>query len=42
MAIVFVTGDDVAFLRNIEEFCDIKIEEMPANVADLIYKFINS
>merc|ERR1712093_154324 len=36
VAINFVTGDDVRVLRDIEQFYNTQIEEMPMNVADLI------
>jgi len=36
VAINFVTRDDVATLRELEQFYNTSIEEMPANVADLI------
>jgi len=36
VAINFVTNDDVANMRAIEEFYGTEIKEMPANVADLI------
>jgi translation initiation factor 4A len=36
VAINFVTGDDVRNMREIEQFYNTTIEEMPINVADLI------
>ena len=36
VAINFVTQDDVRTLRDIEQFYNTQIEEMPMNVADLI------
>lgn len=36
VAINFVTEDDKRVLKDIEHFYNTKIEEMPANVADLI------
>lgn len=36
VAINFVTGEDVRQLRDIEQFYNTQIEEMPMNVADLI------
>lgn len=36
VAINFVTEDDVRMLRDIEQFYNTHIEEMPMNVADLI------
>lgn len=36
VAINFVTSHDVATFRNLEQFYNTQIEEMPANVADLI------
>ncbi|KAJ1487384.1 P-loop containing nucleoside triphosphate hydrolase protein, partial [Baffinella frigidus] len=36
VAINFVTGDDVRNMRDIEQFYNTQIEEMPMNVADLI------
>jgi len=36
VAINFLTGDDVRVLRDIEQFYNTQIEEMPMNVADLI------
>jgi translation initiation factor 4A len=36
VAINFVTKDDVSTFRQLEEFYNTQIEEMPANVADLI------
>jgi len=36
VAINFVTKDDLATFRQLEEFYNTQIEEMPANVADLI------
>lgn len=36
VAINFVTNDDVRILRDIEQFYNTQIEEMPMNVADLI------
>jgi len=36
VAINFVTNDDVRALRELEQFYNTQIEEMPANVADLI------
>eukprot|EP01097_Dermamoeba_algensis_P005379 TRINITY_DN3421_c0_g1_i1.p1 TRINITY_DN3421_c0_g1~~TRINITY_DN3421_c0_g1_i1.p1 ORF type:complete len:418 (-),score=122.66 TRINITY_DN3421_c0_g1_i1:165-1274(-) len=36
VAINFVTQDDVRALRELEQFYNTQIEEMPANVADLI------
>lgn len=36
VAINFVTKDDVNIFRQLEEFYNTQIEEMPANVADLI------
>jgi len=36
VAINFVTTDDVRMLRDIEQFYNTQIEEMPMNVADLI------
>jgi len=36
VAINFVTGDDVGNMREIEQFYDTQISEMPMNVADLI------
>jgi translation initiation factor 4A len=32
----FLTGGDVRYLRDIEQFYNIQVEEMPMNVADLI------
>lgn len=36
VAINFVTGEDVRMMRDIEQFYNTQIEEMPMNVADLI------
>jgi len=36
VAINFLTADDVRTLREIEQFYNTQIEEMPMNVADLI------
>lgn len=36
VAINFVTTDDVRMLRDIEQFYNTQIDEMPLNVADLI------
>ncbi|KAJ3039071.1 translation initiation factor eIF4A [Rhizophlyctis rosea] len=36
VAINFVTADDVRMLREIEQFYNTQIEEMPMNIADLI------
>jgi translation initiation factor 4A len=36
VAINFLTQPDVKFLRDIEQFYNTQIEEMPMNVADLI------
>ena len=36
LAINFVTAEDVPLLREIERFYDTQIEEMPANIPDLI------
>merc|ERR1719449_478015 len=36
VAINFLTEGDVRYLRDIEEFYNTQIEEMPMNVADLI------
>ena len=36
VSINFVTTEDVRALRDIEQFYSTTIEEMPANVADLI------
>jgi len=36
VAINFVTKDDVRLLREIEQFYNTHIEEMPSNIADLI------
>ena len=36
VAINFVTNDDVRILRDIEQFYNTQIDEMPMNVADLI------
>merc|ERR1719498_951846 len=36
VAINFVTHQDVRLLRDLESFYNTQIEEMPANVADLI------
>lgn len=36
VAINFVTAEDVRTLRDIEQFYNTQIEEMPMNVADLI------
>lgn len=36
VAINFVTNDDVRILRDIEQFYSTQIDEMPANIADLI------
>ena len=36
VAINFVTGEDVRMLRDIEQFYNTQIDEMPMNVADLI------
>ena len=36
VAINFLTQPDVRFLRDIEQFYNTQIEEMPMNVADLI------
>ena len=36
VAINFVSGDDVRAMRDIEQFYNTQIEEMPMNVADLI------
>jgi len=36
VAINFVTNEDVRVLRDIEQFYNTSIEEMPMNVADLI------
>jgi len=37
VAINFVTSDDIRILRDIEQFYATQIDEMPMNVADLIY-----
>ena len=34
-AINFVTADDVRMLREIEQFYNTQVEEMPMNIADL-------
>mmetsp|Transcript_7163 Transcript_7163/g.12018 ORF Transcript_7163/g.12018 Transcript_7163/m.12018 type:complete len:418 (-) Transcript_7163:1031-2284(-) len=36
VAINFITQGDVRYLRDIEEFYDTQVEEMPSNVADLL------
>jgi len=36
VAINFVTADDVRAMREIEQFYNTQVEEMPLNVADLI------
>lgn len=36
VAINFVTHDDVRMMRDIEQFYNTQVEEMPMNVADLI------
>ena len=36
VAINFVTNDDVRTLRDIEQFYQTQVDEMPLNVADLI------
>ena len=36
VVINFITGDDVRQMRDIEQFLDIQIEEMPMDIADLI------
>merc|ERR1711887_402411 len=36
VAINFITQDDVRVMRDIEQFYNTQIEEMPMNVADLI------
>src|SRR3546814_628245 len=36
VAINFITQGDVRYMRDIEEFYNTQIEEMPSNVADLI------
>ncbi|KAG1111672.1 hypothetical protein G6F42_014953 [Rhizopus arrhizus] len=36
VAINFVSGDDVRAMRDIEQFYNTQIDEMPMNVADLI------
>ena len=36
VAINFVKADDVAVLRDIEQYYSTQIDEMPVNVADLI------
>jgi translation initiation factor 4A len=36
VAINFVTNEDVRLLRELEQFYNTQIEEMPAHVADLI------
>ena len=36
VAINFVSQEDIRVLRDIEQFYNTKIEEMPMNVADLI------
>ena len=36
VAINFLTQGDVRYLRDIEQFYNTQIEEMPMNVADLI------
>ena len=36
VAINFVTNEDVRMMRDIEQFYNTQIEEMPMNVADLI------
>ena len=36
VAINFLTSDDVQTFRALEEFYNTTIEEMPANVADLV------
>merc|ERR1712144_124082 len=36
LAINFIVSDDVRVLRDIEQFYNTQIEEMPMNVADLI------
>ncbi|KND04363.1 ATP-dependent RNA helicase eIF4A [Spizellomyces punctatus DAOM BR117] len=36
VAINFVTSDDVRMLRDIEQFYNTQVEEMPMNIADLI------
>ena len=37
VAINFLTAEDVRTLREIEQFYTTQIEEMPMNVADLVY-----
>ena len=36
VAINFVTNDDIRLMRDIEQFYNTTIDEMPMNVADLI------
>ena len=36
VAINFVTSEDVRILRDIEQYYQTQIDEMPVNVADLI------
>ena len=36
VAINFLTNNDVPYLKDIEEFYNTTVEEMPLNVADLI------
>lgn len=36
VAINFVTNDDIRILRDIEQFYNTQVDEMPMNVADLI------
>ena len=36
VAINFVTGNDIAMLREIETFYNTQVEEMPMNVADFL------
>jgi superfamily II DNA/RNA helicase len=36
VAINFITADDVRYMKDIETFYNTQIEEMPADVADLI------
>jgi len=36
VAINFITNDDVRTLKDIEQFYNTKIDEMPMNIADLL------
>lgn len=40
VAINFVRKDDIKILRDIEQYYSTQIDEMPMNVADLIWRFV--